>query len=29
LNKIYPNAAAAIDGVVKSGQLLAVGGFGL
>ena len=29
MNKIYPNAAAAIDGVVKSGQLLAVGGFGL
>ena len=29
MNKIYPNAAAAIDGVVRSGQLLAVGGFGL
>jgi 3-oxoacid CoA-transferase subunit A len=29
VNKIYPNAAAALDGVVKSGQLLAVGGFGL
>lgn len=29
MNKIHPNAAAAIDGVVKSGQLLAVGGFGL
>ncbi|HEY0824134.1 MAG TPA: CoA transferase subunit A [Ramlibacter sp.] len=29
MNKIYPNAAAAIDGVVKSGQLIAVGGFGL
>jgi 3-oxoacid CoA-transferase subunit A len=29
VNKIYPSAAAAIDGVVKSGQLLAVGGFGL
>jgi 3-oxoacid CoA-transferase subunit A len=29
LNKIFPNAAAAIDGVVRSGQLLAVGGFGL
>src|SRR5690242_10486318 len=29
VNKIYPNAAAAIDGVAKSGQLLAVGGFGL
>ena len=29
MNKIYPNAAAALDGAVKSGQLLAVGGFGL
>jgi 3-oxoacid CoA-transferase subunit A len=29
VNKIFPNAAAAIDGVVRSGQLLAVGGFGL
>jgi len=29
VNKIYPNAAAALDGVVKSGQLFAVGGFGL
>lgn len=29
MNKIYPSAAAAIDGVVKSGQLIAVGGFGL
>jgi 3-oxoacid CoA-transferase subunit A len=29
LNKIYPNARAALDGVVRSGQLLAVGGFGL
>ncbi|HET8747927.1 MAG TPA: CoA transferase subunit A [Ramlibacter sp.] len=29
MNKIYPSAAAAIEGVVKSGQLLAVGGFGL
>jgi 3-oxoacid CoA-transferase subunit A len=29
LNKLYPSAAAAIDGVVRSGQLLAVGGFGL
>jgi 3-oxoacid CoA-transferase subunit A len=29
VNKIYPNAAAALDGVAKSGQLLAVGGFGL
>ena len=29
MNKIFPSAAAALDGVVKSGQLLAVGGFGL
>jgi len=29
VNKLYPNAAAALDGVVRSGQLLAVGGFGL
>jgi 3-oxoacid CoA-transferase subunit A len=29
VNKIYPNAAAALDGIVKDGQLLAVGGFGL
>jgi len=29
VNKIYPSATAAIDGVVRSGQLLAVGGFGL
>lgn len=29
MNKIYPSAAAAIEGVVKSGQLVAVGGFGL
>ena len=29
MNKIYPSAAAALDGVVKDGQLLAVGGFGL
>ena len=29
MNKIYPSAAAALDGVVKSGQLMAVGGFGL
>ena len=29
MNKIYPSAAAAIDGVVKSGQLIAVGGFDL
>ncbi len=29
MKKIYPSAAAALEGVVKSGQLLAVGGFGL
>ena len=29
MNKIFPSAAAAIQGVVKEGQLLAVGGFGL
>ena len=29
MNKVFPSAAAALDGVVKNGQLLAVGGFGL
>jgi 3-oxoacid CoA-transferase subunit A len=29
VNKIYPNAAAALSGVVRDGQLMAVGGFGL
>jgi 3-oxoacid CoA-transferase subunit A len=29
VRKIYPSAAAALDGIVRSGQLLAVGGFGL
>jgi len=29
VNKIYPSAAAALDGLVADGQLLAVGGFGL
>jgi 3-oxoacid CoA-transferase subunit A len=29
MNKIYPGARAALDGLVKDGQLLAVGGFGL
>ena len=29
MNKIYPSAKTALDGIVKSGQLLAVGGFGL
>ncbi len=29
MNKIYPSAAAALKGVIKDNQLLAVGGFGL
>ena len=29
MNKIFPNAAAALEGVVRDGQLMAVGGFGL
>ncbi len=29
MNKVYPSAAAALDGVVHDGQLIAVGGFGL
>ena len=29
MNKIYPNAAKALEGIVKDGQLLGVGGFGL
>jgi 3-oxoacid CoA-transferase subunit A len=29
VNKIYPSAAQALQGVVKDGQMLAVGGFGL
>jgi 3-oxoacid CoA-transferase subunit A len=29
MRKVYPNAAAALDGIVRDGQLLAVGGFGL
>ena len=29
MNKIYPSAAAALEGVIKDNQLLAVGGFGL
>jgi 3-oxoacid CoA-transferase subunit A len=29
VNKLYPSAAAAIEGVVRDGQLIAVGGFGL
>nr|WP_231402506.1 CoA transferase subunit A [Caenimonas aquaedulcis] len=29
VKKLYPSAAAALDGVVRDGQLMAVGGFGL
>ncbi len=29
MKKLYPNAAAALKGLVKDGQLMAVGGFGL
>jgi 3-oxoacid CoA-transferase subunit A len=29
MNKLYPSAVAALDGIVRSGQLIAVGGFGL
>ena len=29
MKKIYPSAAAALAGIVKNGQLMAVGGFGL
>ena len=29
MNKIYPSAAAALDGIVRDGHLIAVGGFGL
>ena len=29
MKKIYPSAKAALDGIVKDGQLFAVGGFGL
>jgi 3-oxoacid CoA-transferase subunit A len=29
MNKVYPSAAAALEGVVQDGQLIAVGGFGL
>jgi 3-oxoacid CoA-transferase subunit A len=29
MKKLYPNAAAALKGIVKDGQLMAVGGFGL
>ncbi|MFI4930573.1 MAG: CoA-transferase, partial [Burkholderiales bacterium] len=29
MNKVFPNAAAALDGIVHDGLLIAVGGFGL
>ncbi len=29
MNKLYPSARAALEGIVRDGQLLAVGGFGL
>ena len=29
MNKLFPSAAAALDGLVRDGQLIAVGGFGL
>jgi 3-oxoacid CoA-transferase subunit A len=29
MNKVYPSAAAALQGIVQDGQMLAVGGFGL
>ena len=29
MNKLFPSATAALQGVVKDGQLMAVGGFGL
>src|SRR6187402_3325776 len=29
MRKIFPDAAAALDGIVRDGQLMAVGGFGL
>ena len=29
MNKIFPSAAKALEGIVKDGQLLGVGGFGL
>ena len=29
MNKIFPSAAKALEGIVKDGQLMAVGGFGL
>src|SRR5580698_9046818 len=29
MNKLYPDARAALDGIVRDGMLLAIGGFGL
>ena len=29
MNKVYPDAAAALAGIVKDGQTIGVGGFGL
>ncbi|HMW22646.1 MAG TPA: CoA-transferase, partial [Burkholderiaceae bacterium] len=29
MNKVYPSAQAALNGIVRDGQLIAVGGFGL
>src|SRR5438093_8808861 len=29
MNKVYPSASAALEGIVRDGQLMAVGGFGL
>ena len=29
VDKVFPSAKAALDGVIKDGQVLAVGGFGL
>ena len=29
MDKLYPSAAKALEGIIKDGQTLAVGGFGL
>ena len=29
MKKLHPNARAALDGIVRDGMLLAIGGFGL
>src|ERR1700744_837848 len=29
MNKLFPNAKAALDGIVRDGMLMAIGGFGL